>query len=54
MVMFLISASFLGATLNRGRRLLESGAYSDWSVDSAALTRGRRLFETRLLLEEIR
>ena len=31
--------------LNRGRRLLESGAYSGLSVDGAVLIRGGRLLE---------
>ena len=36
------------------RRLLESGTYSDLSVNDATLIRERRLFEARCLSEEIR
>ena len=36
------------------RRLLEGGAYSDFSINDIALIRGWRLFEARYLLEEIR
>ena len=35
-------------------RLLEGGAYSDFSINDIALIRGCRLFEARYLLEEIR
>ena len=38
----------------RRRRLLKGGAYYDLTVNGAELMRGRRLFETRRLLEEIR
>ena len=38
----------------RRRRLLKGSAYYDLTVTGAALMRGRRLFETRRLLEEIR
>ena len=53
MVEFLISASFRVVDLIRERRLLEDGTYSGRSANDAALIRGRRLFETRRLIEEI-
>ena len=51
MVRFLISAA--GQNAMGGRCLLEGGAYSDLTVNGAALTRWRRLAEARCLLEEI-
>ena len=47
MVTFLISATIWGAALING------SAYSDLSVNGAALIRGRYLFEAQCLLEEI-
>ena len=38
----------------RGGCFQDSGACSDLSVNGAALIRGRRLFETECLLQEIR
>ena len=35
-------------------RLLEGGAYSDFSINDIGLIRGWRLFEARYLLEQIR
>ena len=35
------------------QKLLEGGGYSSLIVNGAALTRGRRLFEARHLLEEM-
>ena len=49
MVTILISAVFRGATLFRGEALI-----STWIPKCAALIRGRRLFETQPLLDEIR
>ena len=43
-----------GVVVFIGRPLLESGAYSDLSFDSAALFRGQRLFDTQQLLVEIK
>ena len=54
MVRSLISAASLRATLIRMMHLLEGSTYFDLSVNGAALIRGWRLFETKLLLEEIR
>ena len=54
MVRFLIKVGFRGAALIRGRKLLEDGAYSGLSINSAVLIRGRRLPEARGLLEEVR
>ena len=54
MVRFLIRDGFWDATLIRGRKLLEDGAYSGLSINSAVLIRGRRLPEARGLLEEVR
>ena len=53
MVTSATSAAFWGAVLIRGRTLLEGGAYSDLSVGDAAFIKGRRLFDTRELVEEI-
>ena len=36
------------------RHLLEGGTYSGINVQGAALVRGRRLYETRHLLDQIR
>ena len=49
MVSILISGAFIGAALIRGEALI-----SMWVLKSAAIIRGRRLFEARHLLEEIR
>ena len=54
MVRFLIRVGFGGAALIRGRKLLEDGAYSGLSINSAVLIIGRRLSEARGLLEEVR
>ena len=49
MVTILISAAFIGAARSKGEALI-----SMWTRKNAALNRGRRLFEARRLLEEIR
>ena len=49
MVTILISTAFIGAGLVRGEALI-----SMWISKGAAVIRGRRLFETRRLLEGIR
>lgn len=36
------------------RHLLEGGVYSDLGVNLAVLVKGRRLYEVKLLLEEMR
>ena len=54
MVSLLISAAFWCAALITRRCLLRVGACSDLTVNDVALIRGRRLFEVRHLLEEIR
>ena len=40
--------------LLEGRHLLDGGAYFNVDTKGAAVIRGRRLFEARRLLEEIR
>ena len=49
MVTILISATFRGAVFIRGEALI-----SMWAPKRAALIRGRPLFETQRLIEEIR
>ena len=49
MVSILISDTFIGAALIRGEALI-----SIWMLKVAVVIRGRRLFEDRRLLEEIR
>ena len=53
MIPFRRSATFLGAALNKRKRLLKGSTYSDMSVDGEVFARGWRLFEAWCLLEEI-
>ena len=47
LLLFIISATFVGAALIRRGHLLEGGTYKIFLASGGALIRGRHLFEAR-------